>query len=112
MTDHQLPLFTKRLIEPLYQRDESIQQRFEKFHDNNTWVYAALVRLALKYQAMGRARVGIGHLVEILRWEYAKNTQGDEFKLNNNFRSRYVRLIQQTQPALVELFETRTLRAA
>jgi hypothetical protein len=51
-------------------------------------------------------------LVERLRWEYDTTTTGDPFKLNNDYRSRYVRKIVAEYPDLADAFETRTLRAA
>lgn len=90
----------------------SIQERFEAFHKLNPWVAGQLVRLARKYLVMGRPRVGIKHLFEILRWDYAASTQGADFKLDNNFPSRYVRLISAQTPEIAHLFEQRQLRAA
>lgn len=104
--------YQHRLVLPDAHAGASIQARFTAFHEANPWVYEALVRLARKYRDMGRSHIGIGHLVEIVRWEYAAGTQGDEFKINNNFRSRFVRLIQQRDPELAAMFETRELRAA
>lgn len=57
-------------------------------------------------------RVGIGMFFELLRWRYGQATQGDAFRLNNNFRSRYVRLLTEQHPEWAPLFETRALRAA
>lgn len=91
----------------------SIQERFEKFHAANPWVYDELVKQAKWYARRGFSRIGIGHLVEVLRWQYARRTKStDGFKLNNDFRSRYVRLIIQNNPGLKDFFETRKLQAA
>ncbi|WP_392749445.1 hypothetical protein [Streptomyces sp. LN590] len=62
--------------------------------------------------AKGFKRVGIGMLFELLRWRYGEATQGDVFRLNNNFRSRYVRLLIERNAQWAPLFETRALRAA
>ncbi|CAB4180862.1 hypothetical protein UFOVP1056_1 [uncultured Caudovirales phage] len=45
----------------------------------------------------------------MLRWETAMSTTGDDFKLNNNYRSRYARLIMATCPDLTDVFDTREL---
>lgn len=88
----------------------TIQQKFEVFHRLNPWVYGALEVLAADYMTH-RRRIGIGMLFEVLRWQYGR-TVGDDFKLNNNFRSRYVRLLIAHHPEWADAFETRTLRAA
>lgn len=89
-----------------------IQTAFETFHEENPLVYTALVGLARKARERGKTRVGIGMLWEVLRWEMMMNTEDakSDFKLNNTYRSRYVRLIIDTQPDLSELFETRQLQ--
>lgn len=91
---------------------ETIQERFEAFHRLNPWVYIALERLTSQWIAAGHRRLGIGMLTEVLRWQYGLATRGDDFKLNNNYRSRYVRLLIETHPSWGDAFETRTLRAA
>jgi hypothetical protein len=90
---------------------DSIDAAFDAFHTANPWVYKALVSLALDMHVRGRQRVGIGMLFEVLRWQHALATVDDasEFKLNNNYRSRYARLIMATVPALDGIFETRKL---
>jgi hypothetical protein len=91
---------------------QSIEEAFADFHRLNPWVYHALVRLARQVTQRGHSRIGIGMLFEVLRWEwYTASTAGD-YKLNNNYRSRYARLIAANEPDLADVFETRELRAA
>jgi hypothetical protein len=88
----------------------TIQAQFEAFHQLNPWVLRALESLTADYLKRGAARVGIGMLFEVLRWRYATATEGDEFRLNNNFRSRYVRLLIERHPEWAPAFEVRALR--
>jgi hypothetical protein len=92
----------------------TIQDQFEEFHRTNPWVFDALVRLARDLRSRGRKRIGMKMLFEVLRWEYLMKTDdpSSDFKLNNNYHSRYARLIANTVPDLVDAFETRTLKAA
>lgn len=90
----------------------SIQDRFESFHSNNPWVLGALESLTVDYLQAGNSRLGIGMLVEVLRWQYGRQTSGDEFKLNNNYRSRYVRLMIERHPTWADVFSTRELMTA
>ncbi|MCT9003517.1 hypothetical protein [Streptomyces rhizosphaerihabitans] len=89
-----------------------LQQRFEAFHALNPWVLRHLEDLAADCVAKGFRRIGIGMLFELLRWRYGQATRGDAFRLNNDFRSRYARLLIERHPEWAHLFETRALRAA
>jgi hypothetical protein len=89
----------------------SIEGNFLAFHEANPWVYRALVRLARDLHRRGRKRIGIGMLFEVLRWQHSLATvdQASDFKLNNNYRSRYARLIMDREADLAGIFETRRL---
>lgn len=101
-----------QLVTPDYAHDLTIQQRFELFHRANPWVYRALEHLVIEHLSRGRKKLGIGMLFEVLRWEWAKSTTGSDFKLNNNYRSRYVRLLLERHPEWDGVFELRSLQAA
>lgn len=87
----------------------TIEQAFWKFHRANPDVFTELVRLAKRWKGRGIAKCGIGMLFEVLRWRRGMKTGGDEFKLNNNYRALYARLIMAHYPDLDGLFEIRTL---
>jgi hypothetical protein len=88
----------------------SIQQQFETFHTNNPHVYETLVRLTRTAKSKGKEKIGIGMLWEVLRWERFIHTQDDKFKLNNDYRSRYARMIMENEKDLSNIFEIRGLR--
>jgi len=88
----------------------TLDAQFEEFHKNNPDVYRELVRLARMMKARGHKRIGIKMLWEVLRWERAmKTTDQTEWKLNNNYTSRYARLIMENEPDLKGFFVTRGL---
>ncbi len=90
----------------------SIQEAFEAFDLANPIVFLTLVNLARMAQARGRRKLGIGALWERMRWELVVETNGgDDFKLNNNYRSRYARKILAECPDLDGIFETRELKS-
>jgi hypothetical protein len=101
-------------VAPQGPRPITIQERFEAFHAANPWVYEALVKLALDFVARGHRRIGIGMLVEVVRWQYGRQTSDPTsgFKVNNNYRSRYARMIEARVPELAGMFETRELQSA
>lgn len=91
----------------------TIQRDFEAFHAANPHVYAELVRLARLYHARLGTYPGIGMLWEVARWNIALDTRTDAvWKLNNNYRSRYARLMMDNELDLHDAFETRRLKAA
>jgi hypothetical protein len=91
-------------------REDRLDRAFEEFHRANPQVMDRLVALATQARRRGVRRIGIGMLFEVLRWEHAIETSGDEFRLNNNLRSRYARRIMADHPELDGIFETRELR--
>ena len=97
---------------PTYRRGMSIQQRFNLFHRENPHVYQAIRTLALSMKRKGHATWSIKAIFEILRWSYAMTTTDQDFKLPNDYHSRYARLVMDQEPELEGFFETRELRAA
>jgi len=91
----------------------TIQDDFQRFHQENPQVYRELVRLARAWQSRrGTGKVGMKMLFEVLRWQLAMSTTGDDFKLNNNYTSYYARLVMAENPDLRGLFQTRVLAVA
>lgn len=89
----------------------SIQQHFEIFDRDNPMIYELLVAGACDAVGEGHKAFGIGYIWERIRWKLPIDTYGEDFKLNNNFRSRYVRKIEQNEPGLKGFFRTRSLRS-
>lgn len=113
MTTDQLSLDLAPLVHATPDATLTIQQRFAQFDANNPWVYRALEHLTEDWLAAGHKRVGIKQMFEVIRWQYGRRTTGDaSFKCNNDFTSRYARLLVQRHPEWADAIETRTLRAA
>ena len=75
-----------------------IRKKFRDFHGRHPEVYAELERLALKAKHSGW-KVGIGCLYEVMRWNYwIRQDAVDDFKLSNNHRAYYSRLIMENNP--------------
>lgn len=112
--EHEQPLLEiEALTSPEYVDEATIQERFEAFHAANPWVYRAFVTLTEDWLRRGHDRIGIGMLTEVIRWQYGRATDGSEpFRVNNNFRSRYVRLLLDEHPEWTSVFETRELKSA
>lgn len=96
--------------EPEYMEGATTEQRFAAFHALNPHVLDALVRLCLDVWQRGRKRWSINGAFEVLRWSSLR-TQGDDFRLNNNFRAYYARLIPAVEPRLDGFFAVRASAA-
>jgi hypothetical protein len=85
---------------------------FEAFHRENPHVYEVLVMLTRQWvNGTGRPRIGIGALYERARWELAITTNDPDYRLNNNFRAFYARLIMYLNPELGHVFSVRSSEA-
>ncbi len=106
-----VPTFSQLRLPP--DRDASIQERYEAFAAANPHVYRRLVQLARDLVARGHRKVGMKMLFEVLRWEHAMTTDDptSDFKLNNDYTSRYARDIMDAEPDLDGVFEIRRLTA-
>lgn len=86
------------------------ERKFREFHSENPNVYDELVRLAREAKKAGKTKAGLKMLWEVLRWRIWLETTGDDFKLNNNYTSRYARLIMESEAGLEGFFEVRGLK--
>ena len=89
-------------------RSLQITYTFRKYHSEHPEVYDKLVELAYGLQERGLT-AGIGTLWEVLRHDFLMQGLGKTAKgLNNNYRSRYARLIMFLEPDLKGFFQTRS----
>ena len=106
LSPHQVPADTVRRKHDL----DSIQVRFERFHAANPHIYERLVEAARQMRDAGRTRIGVGHLVEdVIRWAGERTDTADKYRISNDYRSRYARLIMEQEPDLRGVFEIRQL---
>jgi len=92
---------------------DTIQKRFDQFHFDNPVVFGYLVRLTRERSLRGHEGAGLKALWEQLRWHIATGNLKikGEYKLNNDFTSRYVRMLVDKYPAYRGLFVQRHLRS-
>lgn len=110
----QLSMWERPLSAPAVTPTMTHQERFEAFHAMNPHVLEALRELAMHALDRGHGRIGIKMLWEVLRWKRMMRTTDphSEYRLNNNYHSRYARLLMEREPRLAGLFETRKLKTA
>lgn len=108
-----LSLFEQRPVDQAPAPEEpTLDEAFRVFHRDNPHVYAEIERRALELQRVGATRVGIGAIVEAMRYDWALKTKGGDYKINNNHRSRYARQLVEDHPELHDVVELRELRSA
>jgi hypothetical protein len=92
----------------------TIQHRFESFHAHNPQVMRLLESLTEEWISTGHTKLAIGMLWENMRWRYTLATADPDtrsgYKLNDHYRSRYVRLLIERHPEWEYLFSLRELR--
>lgn len=89
----------------------TLDERFTAYHEANPQVYRELVSLAREVKAQGQ-KAGIGMLWEVMRWRIFFQTKDpDGWKLNNDYRSRYARLMMEQEEDLAGFFDIRELRS-
>ena len=59
----------------------------------------------------GRHKLGIATLYERARWEITLTTTDPDFKLNNDYRAYYARLLMLCEPDLEDMFNLRASKA-
>ena len=106
-----LSLFGDALID--VGRRGTIQERFERFHAANPQVYRAIVILSRQSIAVGATRLSMNQIFETLRASYQiARTSNDSYKINNDFRAPFARLLVETLPEMRPYFEIRHRKAA
>lgn len=92
-------------------RKVTYAEQFAEFHKENPEVYEALCTLARRVKARGFKQYGIAGIYEVLRYNRALATNGEPFKLSNNYKAYYSRLIMEQEPDLEGFFTTREMTA-
>lgn len=99
----------------------TIQEQFELFHAANPHVYSLYLHFTKQLLKLGHKRLSPRFIMERIRWEMMVPTlptsgsgwhvaAGKPFKINNNFSSRYARLLISRYAKLDSVFETREIK--
>lgn len=99
----------------------TIQENFEDFHAANPHVYEMFIFFFKELLRLGHKRISPRFVMERIRWEMMAPTiaspgagwhvsAGKPFKINNNFSSRYARLLLKMHPAAEKVIEIREIK--
>lgn len=89
----------------------AIQDQFESFDKANPRVWELFVRFAEQAKAAGQKRYSSDAILHRIRWHINIETHGDDFKINNNFSSRYARKLVAERPEFEGFFSLRELKS-
>ena len=98
---------TQKCMATIVSIDRELIRKFTEFHNNNPHVYDELRDLALRAKRHGRKNYSINGLYQVLRWHRNFETNDPDFKLGNNHRAYYARLLMAQEPELKGFFRTR-----
>ena len=93
-----------------FEESNKIDRDFAKFHAENPHVFDALAEMALGMVHKGITRYSIAGLYEVLRYRHTLDTRDEEagYKLCNNYRALYSRLLMDRYPELAGFFAIKT----
>lgn len=87
-----------------------LELAFWAFHEANPVIYELLVKFAREWKQY-RSHCSLSLLFERVRWSYMTEiNRTDPFKLNNNHKAFYARLIMEKEPDLKDFFHIRQQR--
>lgn len=94
------------------QNNGTIQDKFEAYHKANPSIYNLFKRYTWE-MIRKRGKASSKLIINQIRWEININTKRQEgdFKINDAFTSRYVRMLLENHPEISGYFELRNLRA-
>lgn len=97
-----------------YDRTPALSKMFadyKKWDEKNPHFYPLFERFALQLADRGHRQIGVALIFERIRWESMIRTDGEPWKLNNNYRAIYARRFMRDHPRFDELFRLRELTA-
>lgn len=92
-------------------KETAADLKFIEFNEKNPQVYLKLVELTIGLRQQGRKRIGMQMLFEVIRWQTMMTTTDADYKINNNYRSRYSRKIMAEYPEFDGMFEIREMKS-
>lgn len=89
-----------------------LDRQFQMYHMVNPQVFLLLVNYTRRLKDRGFQHYGIKAVFERIRWEINVETNDPAgFKMNNNYTSRYARLLEKTYPEFTGFYHKRGLKS-
>lgn len=90
---------------------KTIDERFFNYHEKNPHIFRLFEKFAREIKRSGFKRYSMRTIMHRVRWHIDVDTIRDnQFKMNNNYSSRYARLLVRLNREFEGFFHTRKLR--
>ena len=86
------------------------QKKFAEFHEDNPHVYDMFVSFTKQAKQANRKYYSSYAIFERMRWYTDIETDGEPFKLNNNYRPYYARKVMEEYPEFEGFFRIREIK--
>lgn len=83
---------------------------FQQYDQKNKHVYELYKAIALELAHQGRRCIGSKQIFEIMRYDYQFLSNGDQYKVNNNYAAMYARKFVLEHPQFGNLFRFKQLK--
>lgn len=87
--------------------DQDMIEQYKRWDAKNPEFYPLFCRFTKQLIERGFKNIGVALIFERIRWESMVRTEGDPFKLNNNYRSIYARRFMAEHPEHEGVFRVR-----
>ena len=85
------------------------EAKWQKFHRENPDVYMLIKRFTNQAIKSGRKNYGMMSILQRVRWHTMIETEGDSFRINNNWSPYYARLFMSDHPQHDGFFRLRSV---
>lgn len=89
---------------------DDIKRKWWAWHKANPHVYELFERFTFEAIRHGHKNLSAWLIVNRIRWETSVVTQGDDFKVSNDFIAYYARYFMHLHPAYRGFFRTKPLK--
>lgn len=105
-----IPLELAATVQPQMSREATIDERCDAFIAANPLIWRYFISLCLEVKRKGALQWSSKAAFEVMRYMATLQSVGEDFKLPNDFTSRFARRAMKEVPDLEGFFEVRSLR--
>jgi len=89
---------------------KALEKKFEEYHAENPQIYELFKKFSDDVCVSGLTKYSANAIFERIRWYVDIETNGDKFKINNNYRPYYARKLMKDDNKFKGFFEVRELK--
>ena len=88
----------------------SVKRKWWAWHKQNPHVYELFTKFTMQAINRGHRKLSAWLIINRIRWETSIETNGDDFKISNDFIAYYSRLFMHDYPQYQGFFRTKSLK--